>query len=146
MAVAVTAVKSQVQAVVAVPVVVAPSNAFILASKSSKVEKNSSMIPEPHWKTSPPTPMTPRTMEITRYLQKKNKHIYCTATYVEFGSESISNYLLKEILGILDESADVLIKNSVVNGHSDQKNKNERKQNSDQESSCREKGRMHNKF
>ena len=75
-AVAVTAVKSQVQAVVAVPVVVAPSNAFILASKSSKVEKKSSMMPEPHWKTSPPTPMTPRTMEITRYLQKKNKNIY----------------------------------------------------------------------
>ena len=75
-AVAVTAVKSQVQAVVAVPVVVAPSNAFILASKSSKVEKKSSMMPEPHWKTSPPTPMTPRTMEITRYLQKKkDKHI-----------------------------------------------------------------------
>ena len=76
-AVAVTAVKSQVQAVVAVPVVVAPSNAFILASKSSKVEKKSSMMPEPHWKTSPPTPMTPRTMEITRYLQKKrNKYSY----------------------------------------------------------------------
>ena len=71
LAVAVTAVKSQVQAVVAVPVVVAPSNASSLASKSSKIEKNSSMIPEPHWKTSPPTPMTPRTMEITRYLQEK---------------------------------------------------------------------------
>ena len=73
LAVAVTAVKSQVQAVVAVPVVVAPSNASSLAFKSSKVEKNSSMIPEPHWKSSPPTPITPRTMEITKYLQKKRR-------------------------------------------------------------------------
>ena len=40
----------------------------------------------------------------------------CNATYVEFGSESISNNLLKEILGILDESAGMLKKNSVVNG------------------------------
>ena len=52
----------------------------------------------------------------------------CNATYLEFGSESISNYLLKEILGILDESADMLLKElgsqwSSVDGHSDQKSK-----------------------
>ena len=68
----------------------------------------------------------------------------CNATYLEFGSESISNYLLKEILGILDESADMLLKELgsqwlFVDGHSDQKSKYQKKyqeckQNSDQES------------
>ena len=59
---------------VVVPPVLAISKAVTLALRSSKVFSNSSINPVANWKTRPPTPMMPKTMDKTRYWNSKGTY------------------------------------------------------------------------